>query len=69
MTANWYQNERTRDYLSQVSTATLTTQLFQRGLRTRFIAGVAPIRPGSRMAHLPLSAGTLSDVWTQPTEL
>lgn len=49
MTSNWYQNEKTRDYLNQVSTATLTTQMFKRGLRTRFIAGVAPVRTGCRM--------------------
>lgn len=47
--ANWYDNERTRDKLNRVSTATLTTQLFKRGFRTRFMAGVSPIRLGSRM--------------------
>lgn len=39
----------TRRRLESASVATLTTQLFHRGLRTRFIDGVAPLRKGSRM--------------------
>ena len=46
---SWYENARVRDALAEVSTATLTTQLFRRGLRTRYMAGVRPVRPGSRM--------------------
>ena len=45
----WYENPRIRQQLAEVSTATLTTQLFRHGLRTRYIAGVRPVRPGSRM--------------------
>lgn len=46
---SWYENARTREQLAQVSTATLTTQLFRRGMRTRYITGVRPLRQGSRM--------------------
>ncbi len=35
----------TKDRLAAVSTATLATQLFKRGFRTRFMTGVAPLRP------------------------
>ena len=45
----WYQDEKVRNQLAQVSTATLTTQLFKRGFRTRFMNGVAPLRTGHRM--------------------
>jgi regulator of RNase E activity RraA len=47
--APWHADGRTMRLLARVSTATLTTQLFKRGLRTRFMGGVAPIRPGLRM--------------------
>lgn len=37
----------TLDLLGKASTATLTTQLFKRGLRNTFLAGVAPLNTGS----------------------
>jgi len=46
---SWYENPRVREQLAEISTATLTTQLFRRGFRTRFIAGVRPVRSESRM--------------------
>ena len=39
----------TRDRLARVSTATLTTCLFKRGLRNTFMQGVHPINPALRM--------------------
>jgi regulator of RNase E activity RraA len=36
-----------REILSQVSTATLTTLLFKRGLRNAFLQGVRPLNPGA----------------------
>jgi regulator of RNase E activity RraA len=45
----WHADATATTILASVSTATLTTQLFKRGLRTRFMEGVAPIRPGRRM--------------------
>lgn len=36
---------RTLDLLRQASTATITTQLFQRGLRNVFMNGLAPLNP------------------------
>ena len=47
--SDWYDNDETVDALRRVSTATLTTQLFRRGFRTRFMQDVAPLKPGSRM--------------------
>jgi regulator of RNase E activity RraA len=35
--------DETRDLLSRASTATITTQLFQRGLRNQFLNGVVPL--------------------------
>ena len=35
----------TRDKLAQVSSATLSTALFKRGLRNTFVAGAAPLNP------------------------
>ena len=35
----------TREKLKQVSTATLTTALFKRGLRNQFIQDVRPLNP------------------------
>ena len=35
----------TMDWLRQASTATITTQLFQRGLRNVFLNGLAPLNP------------------------
>ncbi|UCH24813.1 MAG: ribonuclease activity regulator RraA [Trueperaceae bacterium] len=46
---DWSSNEETISALKRVSTATLTTQLFRRGFRTRFMQGVAPVKPGRRM--------------------
>lgn len=37
----------TRELLSQASTATITTQLFQRGIRNAFLNGVEPLNPGA----------------------
>lgn len=48
-TPSWYLDLRIREQLAEASTATLTTQLFKRGLRNRYIAGVRPVRPGSSM--------------------
>jgi regulator of RNase E activity RraA len=38
-------DQEVRRLLSGVSTATLATQLFKRGFRTRFMTGVQPLRP------------------------
>ena len=38
----------TRDQLTRVSTATLTTALFKRGLRNQFLQGVSPVAPKGR---------------------
>ena len=38
----------TRDRLKTVSTATLCTALFKRGLRNQFIQDVHPLNPGRR---------------------
>jgi regulator of RNase E activity RraA len=46
---DWFGNETTVRALERVSTATLTTQLFRRGFRTRYMQDVAPLKPGSRM--------------------
>lgn len=40
---------KTQDALRRVSTATLTKQLLDRGLRTTFLSGVRPMRPDLRM--------------------
>jgi 5-oxopent-3-ene-1,2,5-tricarboxylate decarboxylase / 2-hydroxyhepta-2,4-diene-1,7-dioate isomerase len=45
----WSQDAPTLARLRAVSTATLSTQLFARGLKTRFMQDVAPLRPGTRM--------------------
>jgi regulator of RNase E activity RraA len=37
--------QATRDLLAQASTATITTQLFKRGLRNQFLNGVLPFNP------------------------
>jgi regulator of RNase E activity RraA len=34
------------EWLRQASTATITTQLFQRGLRNLFLNGLLPLNPG-----------------------
>ena len=43
-------SEAARAELMGVSTATLTTLLFKRGLRNVFIQGARPLKPGPRMA-------------------
>ena len=48
-TDNWFKDADILDKLKRVSTATLTTQLFKRGFRTRFMQSVAPVRTGTRM--------------------
>jgi regulator of RNase E activity RraA len=35
------------DLLRKASTATITTQLFQRGLRNMFLNGLTPLNPGN----------------------
>ena len=40
-------SEATKRLLTQASTATLTTQLFKRGLRNSFVQGVARLTPGA----------------------
>lgn len=40
-------SDETRAMLAEVSTATLTTQLFKRGLRNLFIQGVGPLNPAA----------------------
>lgn len=44
-------SEATLEQLRHVSTATLTTQLFKRGLRNVFLQGVAPLAKIGR-AHV-----------------
>lgn len=39
-------NQTTRDLLAKVSTATLCTALFKRGLRNQFLQDVRPVQPG-----------------------
>ncbi|HEY3554007.1 MAG TPA: ribonuclease activity regulator RraA, partial [Casimicrobiaceae bacterium] len=39
-------SNETRDKLSRVSVATITTALFKRGLRNQFIQDVHPLNPG-----------------------
>jgi regulator of RNase E activity RraA len=39
----------TRELLARVSTATLATQLFKRGFRTRFMTGVTPLHPDLKL--------------------
>ena len=46
---NWQCNTATVEALGKGSTATLTTQLFRRGFRTRFMQGVVPLKPGTRL--------------------
>lgn len=46
---DWTQDALTRRHLNHASTATVTTQLFKRGLRNRFLKDVAPLKPGQRM--------------------
>ncbi len=42
-------DEETEKRLRSVSTATLATQLFKRGFRTRFMTGVAPLHPDMKL--------------------
>lgn len=45
----WYEDSATVAKLGRVSTATLTTQLFRRGFRSRVVQGVRPLRTGARV--------------------
>lgn len=47
--ATWHGDPSILSMLRTVSTATLSTQLFARGFKTRFVQDVAPLRPGTRM--------------------
>lgn len=49
---DWFGHDATVAALRRVSTATLTTQLFRRGFRTRFMQDVAPLKPGRRMVGM-----------------
>ncbi len=40
-------SDETRDILKRVSTASIATQLFKRGLRNQYIQGVSPVSPKS----------------------
>jgi regulator of RNase E activity RraA len=53
-------DQATLDALSRASTATLTTQLFQRGLRNVFLNGVQPLNP--RYARFVAEAVTLRSI-------
>ena len=48
-TATMTVTDVTRDQLNRVSTATLTSQLQRRGLRSTFLSGLRPVKPGQRM--------------------
>lgn len=48
-THDWTVDETTLRYLDRISSATVTTQLFKRGLRNRYLKDVSPIKPGQRM--------------------
>jgi 5-oxopent-3-ene-1,2,5-tricarboxylate decarboxylase / 2-hydroxyhepta-2,4-diene-1,7-dioate isomerase len=41
--------DEAHDQLNRVSTATLTSQLQRRGLRSTFLSGLRPVKPGQRM--------------------
>lgn len=43
--SNYVLSDDTRDKLKRVSTASIATQLFKRGLRNQFIQGVSPVSP------------------------
>ena len=45
-------DEQVRKWLSATSTATLSTQMFKRGLRTRFMTNVSPLRAGHHMVGI-----------------
>ncbi len=45
-------SEETLEQLRAVSTATLATQLFKRGFRTRFMTGVTPLRPDLKLVGI-----------------
>lgn len=46
---SWQRSSEVTTWLAGVSTATLTTQLFTRGFRSRFLHGPAPLSRGRRM--------------------
>jgi regulator of RNase E activity RraA len=56
-------SDETLDLLRQVSTATLTTQLFKRGLRNTFLQGVAPlVKPAKDAPNMVGPAFTLRSI-------
>src|SRR6478609_11691775 len=56
-------SDATLELLRQVSTATLTTQLFKRGLRNVFLQGVAPLKkPAPGAPNLVGPAFTLRNI-------
>ena len=56
--------QATRELLAQVSTATICTALFKRGLRTQFIQNVHPLNP-----NLPNMVGDAEGVVVIPAHL
>lgn len=75
-----YLNEEELAALRRVSTATLTTQLYKRGIKTAFMEGVRPLRPDLRLVgyaytlrYIParedLGDTAEFDNWTNPQRL
>jgi regulator of RNase E activity RraA len=63
MTTDIAVSEETLELLRHVSTATLTTQLFKRGLRNTFLQGVAPlVKPGKDAPNMVGPAFTLRSI-------
>jgi regulator of RNase E activity RraA len=65
-------SEETRDRLGAVATATLAGVLHKRGIRSSFLSGLRPIRPGQRMIgvartlrYLPMREDLLSTYGTR----
>lgn len=46
--ASYILSDSTREKLSKVSTASVATALYKRGLRNQFVQGVGPVQPGKR---------------------
>lgn len=75
-----YLNQEQLDALQEVSTATVTTQLLRRGIRSTFLPGVKPLRPDLRLIgyaftlrYIPtredLSSGAHYDNSTNPQRI
>jgi regulator of RNase E activity RraA len=63
MTTDLAVSEQTLELLRHVSTATLTTQLFKRGLRNTFLQGVAPlVKPAKGTPNMVGPAFTLRSI-------